>query len=526
LGVNIIILMKQKIIEFVNTHYKGSLRFLKPKMFIEKLGSSLYETIVKNTQFLDKETALPQRVHCYLNDIFSAPKCNVCNKEVKYNSNTGYQKYCGNSCRFKDMENIHRKIKTTNIEKYGTSNFLASESGKQKIKKTNLQKYGVENYTQTNEYKERLKSGDIQRNPNTEKVIQTYKVKNYNLLKTKYPTIEPLFSEQEYQGAASYDVLYNWKCKNCNTVFERWLNNNYPLECPTCKPKGTFFENYFKNFLNKHNINYIFRDRTQLPGSELDFYFPQYNLAIEINGLYWHSEKNILDKKYHLKKTEEAIKRNIRLIQIFEDELYEKMPIVISRIKHSLKLKTYKVYARKCQITKVDLNLKRNFLNKNHIQGDIFSKHNYGLYYKNRLVALMCFHDLRRVTGNDSKENNYELTRYCTLKNFKIIGGAGKLLSHFVKTHNPESILSYADRRWSDGNVYEKLGFVFQGFTSINYWYTKNYKERKHRFQFQKHLLKEKLKTFDPNLSEYENMMNNGYTRIWDCGHGKYIFQP
>ena len=48
MGVNIIILMKQKIIEFVNTHYKGSLRFLKPKMFIEKLGSSLYETIVKN----------------------------------------------------------------------------------------------------------------------------------------------------------------------------------------------------------------------------------------------------------------------------------------------------------------------------------------------------------------------------------------------------------------------------------------------------------------------------------------------
>jgi rubrerythrin len=515
--------MREKIIEFVNTKYKGSLRFLKSKMFIEALGLSIYNTVIENTSFLQNDEPLSQRVYCFLNDITNLPICNICGKTVKYNSNNGYQKYCSNQCRIKGMPLTHHKVKMTNIEKYGSSNFFSSDAGKKKIKETNLKKYGVENYTQTDEYKKRLKMGDIQKTPNTQKVIQTYRSKNYDLLKDKYSSIEPLFTKDQYQGAASYDVLYNWKCKECHTVFERWLNNNYPLECPSCKPKGTFYENYFKNFFKSLGITYIYRDRTQIPGFELDFYLPEHRLGIEINGLYWHCEKNIPEKKYHLKKTEEAIKNDIRLIQIFEDELYDKMPIVISRIKHALKIKKRSIYARNCEVFEINVDRKRKFLSKYHIQGDVHSKYNLGLFYKKHLVAVMCFQTLRIVTGNSPKEKNYELTRYCSLKNFNIIGGASKLLSFFVKNNKPKSILSYADRRWSDGNVYEKIGFKFLKFTPINYWYTKNYKKREHRFQFQKHLLKNKFKNFDPGLTEYENMKNNGYTRIWDCGHIKYV---
>ena len=39
------------------------------------------------------------------------------------------------------------------------------------------------------------------------------------------------------------------------------------------------------------------------------------------------------------------------------------------------------------------------------------------------------------------------------------------------------------------------------------------------RIQFQKHKLKDKLETFDPNITEWENMKANGYDRIWDCGN-------
>lgn len=259
--------MKEEILNFVNNKYKGSLRFLKPKMFIDNFGEKKYQNVLNETIFLKSDVAFSERIYCILNDIKKHPTCLTCQNEVVYGIGfkSGYPKYCSNECRFKDSNTIKEKIKKTNIERYGSTNFLASIKGKEIIKKTNLEKYGVENYTQTKEYKERLKSGDIKRNTNTEKVIQTYRTKYYNLLKSKYSLFEPLFSEEEYQGAASYDVLYKWKCKICDTKFERWLNNNYPLECPTCKPKGTYFENVIKSFFERYNIKYIFRDRSQLP---------------------------------------------------------------------------------------------------------------------------------------------------------------------------------------------------------------------------------------------------------------------
>ena len=35
-----------------------------------------------------------------------------------------------------------------------------------------------------------------------------------------------------------------------------------------------------------------------------------------------------------------------------------------------------------------------------------------------------------------------------------------KLLKTFSEDHQPDDIMSYADRDWSDGRSYEKLGFV------------------------------------------------------------------
>jgi hypothetical protein len=45
------------------------------------------------------------------------------------------------------------------------------------------------------------------------------------------------------------------------------------------------------------------------------------------------------------------------------------------------------------------------------------------------------------------------------------------------------------------------------------------------RNKFQKHKLIDKLEHFDPSISEYENMTNNGYYRIWDCGNNIYVYK-
>jgi hypothetical protein len=134
----------------------------------------------------------------------------------------------------------------------------------------------------------------------------------------------------------------------------------------------------------------------------------------------------------------------------------------------------------------------------------------------------MTFNPYRIALGNTPKKNCYELTRLCSIFNFSIIGGASKLLKYFETNYKPSEILSYADKRWSEGNVYKLLGFDFIGTTQPNYWYIiKN--QRKHRFAYRKSELSKLLKTFDNNLTEWENMQLNGYDRIWDCGHLKFI---
>ena len=211
-------------------------------------------------------------------------------------------------------------------------------------------------------------------------------------------------------------------------------------------------------------------------------------------------------------------------MQIFEDEWIQKKGICKSRLRNIFQKTPYRIYARKCTIRDVSGELKDKFLRKYHIQGADKSVVHKGLFNKNRLVALMTFGPLRDALGFKNKKEGWELVRFCTMGSFAVVGGADRLLKAFVAEHNPHKILTYADRRWSVGKLYENLKFKHQGNTVPGYCYIVG-NTRKHRFGFQKHTLAEKLKTFDPALSESDNMAANGYFRIWDCGHAKYLWE-
>ena len=119
-----------------------------------------------------------------------------------------------------------------------------------------------------------------------------------------------------------------------------------------------------------------------------------------------------------------------------------------------------------------------------------------------------------------NKNFEWELSRYSSSKH--VIGGAGKLLKYFERIYKPKSLITYADRRFSQGNLYFKLGFIFDHFSSPNYFYTKN-QIKLSRIECQKHKLNKILgKKFDKDLSESENMFINGYNKIYDCGN--YVF--
>lgn len=512
--------MKEKIINFINEKYKGSTRFLKPKMFVDVFGKDVYDLINSSINWLEKPFSL--KVFCFINDILIKPTCKMCNKDAKFNqSESRFQTYCSNSCRFKDTSFIFEKTKKTNILKYGSENVLASKHGIEKSKKTLMGKYGVDNYTKSEEYSDRIKNGKIERIYSGDKISNSIKKRYYNNLENKYKTLIPLFTFDKYKGAHNYDITYKWQCKKCNHIFERWLNNNYEIKCPLCEKLGTNIEMFISNFLDKHNISYVRRNRTILKNMELDIFIPSHNLAIECNGLYWHNDEK-KHRKYHLNKTEKCLENGIKLIQIFSDEIELKPKQVISRLSSILKLNKIRINARECDIREIDHKLSSKFLLKYHLQGSDKGLIRLGLFKKNKLLSVMTFTKSRKALSQTLNDGEYELSRYCSMRNITINGGAQKLLSYFTKKYFPKKIISFCDRRWSNGELYEKLKFKLIKKTEPNYWYTKNFKERFHRFTFAKQFLHKKIKNYDSFLSESENMKNNGFTKIYDCGSFKY----
>ena len=302
--------------------------------------------------------------------------------------------------------------------------------------------------------------------------------------------------------------------------FEQESNNHLQGQgCPKCGKQISKEELNVQNFIRDNNVNAISTYKLKSK-KHIDIYLPDYNIGIEYNGLLWHSE-DYRSKNYHLNKLNEAKEEDIFLIQIFEDEWLFKKEIVKSRLLNLIGKTPNKIYARKCEIREVSNVDKYNFLEANHIQGNVNSKIKLGLYYENELVSLMTFGHFRINMGGNNKKDHYELSRFCNKINTNVVGGASKLLSYFEKTYNPKEIISYADRRWSDGNLYKTLYFKKEHTTKPNYFYFKKL-IRENRFKYRKSELKRKFNA-DITKTEKEIMKEYGYKRIYDCGNIKFI---
>ena len=233
--------------------------------------------------------------------------------------------------------------------------------------------------------------------------------------------------------------------------------------------------------------------------------------------MYWHNEL-FKEKNYHLNKTEECLNKNVHLIHIYEDDWLYKQDIVKSRILNLLG-KSKKVYARKTEIKEVSSKDSKRFLNDNHIQGNVNSKVKLGLYSGNILVSLMTFGGLRKNLGQVSKEGSWELLRFCNLKGHSVVGGASRLFKYFKQNYLPKEVISYADRSWSKGGLYENLGFYKEYSTSSNYYYVID-GVRENRFKYRKDVLVKE--GYDPSFTEHEIMLSRDSYRIYDSGSIKY----
>lgn len=255
--------------------------------------------------------------------------------------------------------------------------------------------------------------------------------------------------------------------------------------------------------------------RGVVKGHELDIWLPRLNIAIEVNGLYWHSEANGKGKAYHKTKNDACREAGIRLIQVWEDDWKQRQPVIQQMLAQKLGVANERtVFARKTTVEHVPSSEARAFANAHHIQGAVGGTIYLGLRDKDsELVALMIL---------TKQGSTLTLDRYCTSAN--VPGGHSKLVKALHDVPGWERIVTFADHEVSDGALYEQTGWTKDGELAPDYRYLYR-AERVHKFNFRKKRFREDpaLK-YDASLTERELAALNGIPRIWDSGKTRYVY--
>lgn len=315
-------------------------------------------------------------------------------------------------------------------------------------------------------------------------------------------------------------------CKKHGIFEQRLYDHLGGHGCPHCANLISKSENEIYDFLSNliGSENVIKHDRQILSdGKELDIFIPTLQLAIEFNGLRWHSEFLGKNKDYHISKLIECNKKGIKLIQIFEDEFVFTKDIVLAKLKHALFKDNNlpKIYGRNTIIREINKSTAKDFLNKFHIQGYGHSNINLGCFTNNNvLIGVMSFLEINQ---------KYELTRFATNYNYMCVGVGGKLFNYFIENYDFNEIKTFADRRWTtniENNFYTRIGFKLDKILQPNYQYinVNSVSKRIHKFNFRKQILSKK---YDVDLNKTENEITKilGYSKIWDCGLIKYVYK-
>lgn len=291
--------------------------------------------------------------------------------------------------------------------------------------------------------------------------------------------------------------------------------------CPKCGNHMSTAEDEICEFMAKivGTGKIIRRSHKILNGDELDIYVPDFRLAIEYDGIRWHSEQFNKNKNYHLEKTLKCREAGITLIHVFEDEWIKNKNLVLEKIGHFLgTIKKSVIGGRKCVVREVKYQEVKDFLNRFHLQGFAKSSVYYGAFCQDTLLGVMTFIKF----GDD-----WELNRFCTNTNYRCPGVASKIFKQFIKDYNPDSVKSFLDRRWcfdEKNNLYTKLGFKQDAILPPDYRYTNGHGERLHKFGFRKQILHKKY-GLPLDMTENEMTAKLGYYKIWDCGLIRYIWK-
>lgn len=510
---------------------------------IEKRGWSSY--MLK--RYIDNSTnSIAEAVYRLYNNIEELPKCGnpECNNRITFNmSNKTMGTYCCPKCRNTSPEMIEKnragvsrsmkkayeergeeikeKRAKTLKENYNSDGISSSpfsiKEVRNKIIETNNERYGVNSVMCLKEYHKNAKevSRDLSK--------KLWKERGLNIEYTDKDTVII------YNGCSIHgDVELSLSDFNNRTKKNRIIASEI---CPICNKLKYFSgeESAMAKFLTSIGVEYIANTRSIISPDELDFYIPSKNVAIEMNGTFFHSELNGKDKEYHKSKSDRCDALGIQLIHVWEDEWVNNNDLIRSMLANKLNAQNADIdtiYARNCEFdSDVPNEEMRDFLNENHLQGSVNAKYKFGLRYNGELVAVMTFGSTRIALGGQPNDTTVELLRMCGKKWSKIVGGASKMFDHardILLKDGKKEIITYAKRDWSDGSVYKILGFEFLGNTAPGYFYINKSGNKLNRFSCRKSIIANTEE--EKNMTEVEIMNSRGYYRCFDSGNLKYKY--
>lgn len=387
-------------------------------------------------------------------------------------------------------EIIKARINNSNMEEYGVMWSTQIPTVKQQIDDTFYARYGCRRHTQIRENRVLTST-----NPD---VDHTYVLDDASILASMLNEYVSVSELAEFLGV------------HTETVYKSMRLYNIPN--PIKSPESTGQRQLRQYIESCISVDILVNDRDTLGGKELDIYIPSMKIAFEYNGNYYHSTRYNTDKLRHINKTNECELIGITLIQIFEDEWLYRNTQVKQKIASLLGVdKRDTVYARSCVVVDITPKQAYEFLETNHIQGKTKSSIRYGLEHDGELVAVMTF-----GKGSSPFAKYMELSRYATSK--RVVGGFSKLMKHFwLMNRDVDKLVSFADKRYSTGNMYFQNGWTLVNTLAPNYTYLVNGKRvRKERFM-RRHLANI-FDNYDESLTEEQNCTNNGVYRIYDCG--------
>lgn len=429
--------------------------------------------------------------------------------DVNYN-NPSQISITRNNRTAEEKEREVQNIKKIKLERYGDENYRNDV----KRKKTLLKKYGVENPLLSEDVKNRIKSEkqrilkELVENENLYSISEVSEIvgRDYStILDDIVPTLNiHLIEKSEFNirlFVSGGDVERIKKyCAYTENVGTSWQEKEV--------------QDFVIGLVGAENV--VCNDRNVLNGKELDIYVPSKKVAIEYDGLRWHSEQ-FVENDYHYNKMLMCNDKNVDLIHVFEDDWKKRKDIVKSIIASRLGIYNRKIFARKCDVRNVEEKDAKDFFKANHLQGYAKCDIRLGLYHNDEPVQMIC------VKLKGFHDGNVELTRMVTAIDTQVTGGFSRLMTNLCKEYNVDRIVSYVYRAWFNGKGYSESGFKIVSEIKPSYSYIFPYNNRVHKSRFRKKTIRKYyndgiFKYYSENESEHQNMLKNGVYRIYDCG--------